>query len=130
MGDFNFDLFKIDNETSRRYEDIITTSKFSPLISTFTHAKPNCRKSCIDNILTNMPEKIIASGTIQESVSHHLPIFQFSSYTINSNTEATEAMPVLFDFSKQNIAKFVNEIGTKFENVDATSLTFSQFLET
>ena len=129
MGDFNFDLFKIDDELSRKYEDIIVTSKFSPLISTFTHAKPNCRKSSIDNILTNMPEKIIASGTIQESVSHHFPIFQFSNYTINSDTEANKATAILYDFSKQNIEKFVNEIGMKFEGVDVSNLTFSEFFE-
>ncbi|NRB82036.1 MAG: hypothetical protein HRU38_25865, partial [Saccharospirillaceae bacterium] len=45
MGDFNFDLHKINNESSRNFEDIILTSKFFPLISRCTHSKPNCKKS-------------------------------------------------------------------------------------
>ena len=39
MGDFNFDLLKIENERTKNFEDIILTSKFSPLISTSTHSK-------------------------------------------------------------------------------------------
>ena len=45
MGDFNVDLLKIDNEFARNYEDIVLTSKFSPVILFTTHSKPNYRKS-------------------------------------------------------------------------------------
>ena len=133
MGDFNFDLLKIDDESCRMYEDLILTSIFSPLISTFTHAKPNCRRTCIDNILTNMPEKILASGTIQESVTHHLPIFQISSYNTDSNIDESEVTATFYDFSKENISKFAKQIGEEFENIDFDSInsfTFSEFSET
>ena len=129
MGDFNFDLLKLDNEPSRNFEDIILTSKFSPLISTYTHFKPNCRKTLIDNILTNTPESIIASGTIHESVSHHHPVFYVGNYSTQCNADEIRATPTYYDFSNENIAKFVTEIGVELESINDSSLTFSKFFD-
>ena len=134
MGDFNFNLFKIDNEHTRNFKDIILTSKFSPSISTSTHSKPNCRETCIDNILTNMPEYVINSGTIQESVSHHYPVFCISDYATHSNTNCNSTT-TYYDFSNERISKFVKELSTEFENSDnlenlsGNCPTFSKFYE-
>ena len=129
MGDFNFDLLKIETESSRNFEDIILTSKFFPLISTYTHSKPNCKKSCIDNILTNMPENIIASGTIQESVSHHYPIFCICNQGTHTNSAKNEAITIHYDFSNENISKFVSEIGPELENMSDSKFMFSDFFD-
>ena len=128
MGDFNFDLLKIDTVTSREFEATIMTSRFSPLISIPTHSKPNCRKSCIDNILTNMPENILSSGVIQESVSHHCPIFCTSDFDTNSKTGAKQATTIYYDFSNAKITEFANQLNDEFKNTNETS-TFSQFYE-
>ena len=53
------DLLCIDNNYTAEYEDSILTSGFAPLISIYTHERPNCKKTCIDNILTNDFEDII-----------------------------------------------------------------------
>ena len=53
------------------------TNGFLPLISIHTHEKPGCNKSCIDNVFTNSINDYITSGTISESISHHLPIFLY-----------------------------------------------------
>ena len=50
MGDFNVDLHKLDNDNAKSYEELVLTSGLFPLISIATHAKPNCKESCIDNI--------------------------------------------------------------------------------
>ena len=82
MGDFNINLHDMSNSNSIAFEDIILTSGYSPLISTHTHEKPNCKATCIDNILSKNFEEILYTGTIESSVSHHFPIFQFSKRTL------------------------------------------------
>ena len=39
-----------------------------------THQRGECRKTCIDKILANNSESVLASGTI-ENDKHHKPIF-------------------------------------------------------
>ena len=55
----------------------IFSAGFIPLISTHTHQRGECRKTCIDNILTINSENVLASGTIENN-KHHKPIFQIS----------------------------------------------------
>ena len=45
MGDYNIDL--LNKKLDQDYEEIIITNSYSPVISTYTHDKPGCRKSCI-----------------------------------------------------------------------------------
>ena len=129
MGDFNFDLLKVDNVATRGFEDLILTSRFSPLISISTHSKPNCRKTCIDNILTNMPESILSSGTIQESVSHHCPIFSVSDCTTSFKTGEKQAQTIYYDFSNAKISEFVQKLDEEFKNEEGTDSEFSEFYE-
>ena len=70
MGDFNINLFKDCKATSLFEESILSNSFFST-ISIATHCKPNCKKICIDNILTNRPELILSSNVIRSDISHH-----------------------------------------------------------
>ena len=77
LGDFNFNLHSIINQDDKQFEQTILTSGVFPLISRATHAKPNFKESCIDNILTNEVNSIILCGTIEESVSNHYSIFSF-----------------------------------------------------
>ena len=130
MGDFNVDLHKLDNDSSRKYEEIILTSGFYPLISIDTHCKPGCRDTCIDNILTNCPESIIASGTIDESVSHHKPIFQISKMKSNINCSDDEIIPQYYDFSNSNIDKLILELQNNPKIQTHNFNSFSEFLET
>ena len=82
MGDFNIDLHKENNRDVHLLEDATLALGLSPLISTYTHEKPGCRKSCIDNIFTNDSENTILSGTLKLCISHHLAVFEvFSGLT-------------------------------------------------
>ena len=47
MGDFNIYLHKLDSENSRAFEDSVLSNGLFPLISLCTHAKPDCRETCI-----------------------------------------------------------------------------------
>ena len=73
MGDYNIDIFK-DNKITSAFEESFISHGFFPSISIATHVKPNCRKSCLDNILTNNPDSVLSSYTINSDISHHRSI--------------------------------------------------------
>ena len=70
LGDFNVDLLSEGNHDKTEFENVIFTAGFTPLISTHTHHRNNCRKTCIDNIITNNSEQVIVSGTIENDAFH------------------------------------------------------------
>ena len=65
IGDFNFDLLTLATEDSKTFEELITSHGLFPLISKVTHTRPNCRGTCIDNILTTELIKVNLTGTIE-----------------------------------------------------------------
>ena len=79
------DLLSESHYDTVEFENVIFSAVFIPLISTYTHQRGECRKTYIDNILTNNSESVLASGTI-ENYQHHNPIFQISG--IKSKVEA------------------------------------------
>ena len=125
-GDFNIDLHANANKHIADLEDVIMSRGFFPLISTITHEKPGCRGSCIDNIITNEIENIVYSGTINEKISHHYPIFQiFESdiMPINSNEKHMQ----YYDYCNSNVENFVDTLSTELGNY--TRNCFGTFLQ-
>ncbi|NRB82058.1 MAG: RNA-directed DNA polymerase, partial [Saccharospirillaceae bacterium] len=116
MGDFNINLHDMTNQQSRDYEQILFTSNFAPLISVYTHEKPGCKQTCIDNIHTNSHDSVILSGTISERISHHLPIFQFSNLTCPSKNK-DQKYTQYYNFSTSNIELFVKKLEQNTENL-------------
>ena len=113
MGDFNMNLFNMEDPFISEYEEAILTNGFSPLISTYTHQQPNCKKTCIDNILTNCFDNIHSTGSIVDNISHHLPVFQISYLDAGStNSYKPEKYVQYYDFSNSNVDTFVNELST------------------
>ena len=86
MGDYNLNL--LGKNASNKYEDTFMASGYNPRISTYTHERPGTKRSCIDNIFTNDIHNII-SGTISDKMSHHLPAFQFSDISPESQSGTT-----------------------------------------
>ena len=68
LGDFNFNLFSQSNHTST-FEENMFCNGFTPVISTATHKKPNCRFTCIDNIFVNNYERVISSCTLENHIT-------------------------------------------------------------
>ena len=110
MGDFNIDLHDHTRNTVNDFEEITLTSGFTPLISLHTHEKPNCKKTCIDNILTNDIDNVLMSGTIMDKISHHLPVFQLTSIGSLQSTVQSEEHLQFYDFRNSKINKFVTEL--------------------
>ena len=125
MGDFNINLHDMTSQQSCEYEQILLTSNFAPLISVYTHEKPGCKQTCIDNIHTNNHDNVIVSGTISEHISHHLPIFQFSKLICPSKN-LDQKYTQYYNFSTSNIDLFVKNLERVTESLDVDE-NFSTF---
>ena len=108
LGDFNFDLLTLSNEDSKQFEELMQSYGLFPLISKTTHVRPNCRGSCIDNILTTEPLIIDMTGIIEQSVSHHSSIFAISKLIHGSTGK--ESVAVYYDFSESKTELFLSSI--------------------
>ena len=129
LGDFNIDLLDgNDNKIVQNFEDIVISSGFTPLISIHTHHRPNCRKTCIDNILTNTPENVLASGTVDNGSNHHKPVFQFSFLNMRNPEEDKVATKIYYDYNNSNVEKFCSHLRQNSESL-LSHQSFSSFLE-
>ena len=104
LGDYNIDLLNSQCNIAIEFENIVISSGYTPLISTHTHNRNNCKKTCIDNILTNDPDRTILSGTIIAD-THHRPIFQLSFIDSSTYNNAENKSKIYYDYSYQNIEK-------------------------
>jgi len=114
LGDFNINLHCLKLSPHQKFEELVITSGFTPLISTATHQHPNCAKTCIDNIFTNNVENISISGTIDLNVSNHSAVFHFSSLkpsVVNSSGKIT----IHYKYSKENIDQFCTDLGERLK---------------
>ncbi len=129
MGDFNFDLHKLESLNSQAFEELILQQGIYPLISVCTHAKPGCRETCIDNILSNSPSDVIIAGAIEldTSNSHHLAVFQLLNFSHDNVTK--EAEKQYYDFSKSNIELFLCDLEKYARPLNHEYVTFEDFLE-
>ena len=109
IGDFNIDLHKDNSREVQLLEDSTLSLGLYPLISTYTHEKPGCRKTCIDNIFTNDPENCTLSGTLKLCISHHLAIFQITEGFIPSRSNPNKYVQY-YNYCNSNIELFRNEL--------------------
>ena len=131
MGDFNINLHD-DNPALHQLEDVMLQAGFAPLISIYTHEKPGCKPTCIDNIFTNDWDTIISSGTLAESVSHHLPTFTFFKYCI-TNVSADKHIQY-YDYCQTNVSNFTCSLEqellkTQPQSFDEFYSTFNNHLD-
>ena len=114
-GDFNIDLHDKNSTIVQRYEEILLSKGFFPLISLATHEKPGCKASCIDNIITNDVESIVASGILTDRISHHSPIFQIFDRNLNSS-KTNLKYKQYYDYGKPNVNAFLNTLEYDLNN--------------
>ena len=70
--------------------------------------RPNCRGTCIDNILTNEPVNVNLTGTIEQSLSHHSSVFSISK--LSHSYVKKEAVAFNYDFSESKTELFVKSL--------------------
>ena len=127
LGDYNVDLLNEMHSDTVEFENVIFSSGFIPLISTPTHQRGECKKTCIDNILTNNAEHVVASGTIMND-AHHKPIFQISYVESNTMSNTNQKTKIYYNYSHQNIEKFCNLLLERAEDMNALE-NFENFNE-
>ena len=122
VGDFNIDLHDKTSKSVQMYEDILFSKGFFPLVSLATHEKPGCKASCIDNIVSNDVDSIIATGTLKDHITHHSPIFQI----FNRNLESTKnnlKSKQYYDYCQSNIDQFLNLVENELNNKAIANFT-------
>ena len=104
-------MFTQSNYTST-FEESIFCNGFTPVISTATHKKPNCRFTCIDNIFVNNHERVINSCTLESHISHHRSLILAYSLKADPCTSGKPIKPkskISYDYKPQNL-DHLNEI--------------------
>ena len=127
LGDYNADLLDSKCNKASAFEDAFLNNGYAPVISVATHERPNCKSSCIDNILTNDIENVTLSGTVSDKIGDHLPIFELTKIMQIGN-EKLEKQTQYYNFSNANVNKFVEQLGTKISNLKP-STNFSDFTD-
>ena len=117
-GDYNVDLLDSESSQTTDFENVVISSGFTPTVSIHTHHRENCKKSCIDNILTNEPDNVVVSGTILSDCEHK-PIFQVSFLCPSYMDQINESkQKIYYDYSKENIKKFCSSLKRNIENLN------------
>ena len=102
-GDFNINLHRPSDSNVRSFEQLFTTAGFAPTVSVWTHQQPHCSQTCIDNILTNSFDNISHSFTINEPISHHLPLVCLTTLTPSDPVATSKPVTIArYDFCIAN----------------------------
>jgi len=126
MGDFNINLHNIHSTPHHKYEELIITSGFTPLVSIPTHHQPGCRATCIDNILTNISEQVVVSGTIETHVSNHSAVFQITE-KMAPTKKGTGKITIHYEYSNENIEKFCKILDEQVRTSQSMTNNFTEF---
>ena len=126
LGDFNSDLFKVSSH-NQLFEDTIISNGLYPSISIATHFRPNCKNSCIDNILVSDIDNVMLSGVLQDRLSEHSLIFSFTSTQAPRNKN-DEKHVRYYDYSSAKLTNFVSELEVKVNQLSQSS-DFCEFVD-
>ena len=105
LGDYNINLFE-EYVPMKKFEENFMCTGFLPTISIAAHHKPNCLKSCIDNILIkNLDTDSLYTENITTHISHHNTLFAIIN--ANSKLEDNTTVPskkITHCYNDENIA--------------------------
>ena len=118
MGDFNINLHALNERSEHEFEELIITSGYSPIISIATHEQPHCKKTCIDNILSNTFENLILTGVMADKIAHHRPVFQFTKANLPAHKE-DKKVTIHYDYSNENMSKLYDELKLNINDTDS-----------
>lgn len=110
LGDYNIDLHDVSNRIVQEFESMVLGMGFSPLISTYSHQRPGCKRSCIDNILATDLDKVVLSGSLSTCISHHHAVFHIFNSPIFADRPPTQKHFQYYDYSSENISKFTQAL--------------------
>lgn len=130
LGDYNINLLDLKAKKHAEYEGIVISNGYTPLISIATNHQPGCKKTCIDNIITNQkPENILATGKIDGKITSHSGIFQISKVQNNSQPDKNNKnkIKIEYDYNSENLKQFTKSLKLKLEQESSVSESFETF---
>ena len=127
LGDFNIDLLSETHCDTSEFENTIFSAGYIPQIAIHTHHRDKCRKTCIDNIITNNPEQAIVSGTIK-SDTFHKPIFQMCYVKSGIEAVSQQKTKIYYDYSQKNLDKFCEALINTINEMNVVE-NFEDFVE-
>ena len=131
LGDFNVNITNLSGPDEDIFEEVIYSHGFTPTISIPTHQMPHCSKTCIDNIHTNDIDSSTISGVIQDSASHHQPIFCLQLMNSDASPEqnkSPEKTTIYYNYSNANLDKLCEEIETDIDTFYHRCDSFESFM--
>ena len=120
MGDFNINLFH-NNASVKLFEE--TFICFNPVISTATHCKPNCHKSCIDNTFVKNDEGVPKNGTIETDISHHKSLFLISEVNKIESRKDDGRITISHCYSLDNLDRLNKIFSAKLMNDSPSNIS-------
>ena len=115
-GDFNFDLFKTnENGPVQEFFNTFSSSGFWPLISKATRVSNQCL-SLLDNIYCNDLSLVKKSGLLIDDTTDHFPVFTH----LNLSPICQQKSEFLSRFDFKKISEFKDHLSsalTNFENI-------------
>ena len=129
LGDFNIDLSCRSNK-SDKFENLILSIGFFPLVSCHTHIIPGKNPSCIDNIFTNHIEPVELSAVIDDYNSHHKPITALFNLAMGKCHPKPKQVQ-LYSYSKENINSLTHDLESQLDALVQPDFTafFTKFSE-
>ena len=130
LGDFNIDILKNPTELEDSFQEILYSNGLTPTISLPTHQRPNCAKTCIDNIHTNIMNDTTKSGVIIDNFSHHRLIFLLREITEPTDRASSkiEKITIHYDYNIPNLEKLCTEIEKDIDHFFHCCDSFESFL--
>ena len=132
LGDYNINLFDLTDTNKDKFQELLYTKGYAPLVSIATHKQSQRAKTCIDNIYTNDIDPSIVSGTISNSnLTGHKAVFQFTqmpcSREATSKKPQAEKITIHYDYSNKNLDKLCTEIINDINTFQNNCNNFKQF---
>ena len=117
-GDFNFDLFSIDSNTSVQtfFTNMLSHGFFPTISKTTRSAYPSC--TLLDNIFCNELSRVVRSGILLNDLSDHFPVFSSYAYNSNHSNSHTHTTTTAHVFNYKRLGEFKQFITQSLVNIE------------
>ena len=132
LGDYNINLFDLEDTSKDQFQELLYTKGFAPLVSIATHKQSQRAKTCIDNIYTNDIDSEVVSGVVSNSkLTGHRPVFQYKHVPCSpeaaSKKPQAEKVTTHYDYSNANLEKLCEIIKNDINTFQNKCDNFNQF---
>ena len=127
VGDFNYDLLKIENDKfSALFLETMSSHNYQPCILEPTRLAIGNRPSLIDNIFVNSVEKEVYAGNLMAKLSDHLPQFIIMKDVVTKPSKKKRVKKDFSNFSADSYKADLRNINLTNTDSDDVSKLFKE----